>query len=74
MQMLRRGTCQPYCRSLPDDPLLECLEIGDESNVKGLNLVCCDSYICSLLMLGVKILIISQMLVVFQTLKIGYDK
>ncbi|KAL9229800.1 hypothetical protein vseg_005229 [Gypsophila vaccaria] len=22
----RRGTCQPYCRSLPDDPLLECFE------------------------------------------------
>ncbi|KAK9930631.1 hypothetical protein M0R45_027665 [Rubus argutus] len=30
----RRGTCQPYCRSLPDDPLLECLEIVDESNIQ----------------------------------------
>ncbi|KAK9930677.1 hypothetical protein M0R45_027706 [Rubus argutus] len=32
--LYRRGTCQPYCRSLPDDPLLECLEILDESNIK----------------------------------------
>ncbi|XP_021743639.1 phosphopantothenate--cysteine ligase 2-like [Chenopodium quinoa] len=27
----RRGTCQPYCRSLPDDPLLECFESTNES-------------------------------------------
>ncbi|KAL3639091.1 Phosphopantothenate--cysteine ligase 2 [Castilleja foliolosa] len=29
----RRGTCQPYCRSLPDDPLLECFEVANESNI-----------------------------------------
>ncbi|KAL6511837.1 Phosphopantothenate--cysteine ligase 2 [Orobanche gracilis] len=29
----RRGTCQPYCRSLPDDPLLECFEVNRESNI-----------------------------------------
>ncbi|CAA0818577.1 Phosphopantothenate--cysteine ligase 1 [Striga hermonthica] len=29
----RRGTCQPYCRSLPDDPLLECFEVTNESNI-----------------------------------------
>ncbi|GFP95192.1 phosphopantothenate--cysteine ligase 2 [Phtheirospermum japonicum] len=27
------GTCQPYCRSLPDDPLLECFEVTNESNI-----------------------------------------
>ncbi|KAK9902997.1 hypothetical protein M0R45_001340 [Rubus argutus] len=32
--LYRRGTCQPYCRSLPNDPLLECLEIVDESNIQ----------------------------------------
>ncbi|KAI5355420.1 PREDICTED: phosphopantothenate--cysteine [Prunus dulcis] len=32
--LYRRGTCQPYCRSLPDDPLLECFEYMDESNIK----------------------------------------
>ncbi|PRQ56767.1 putative phosphopantothenate--cysteine ligase [Rosa chinensis] len=32
--LYRRGTCQPYCRSLPDDPLLKCLEIVDESNIQ----------------------------------------
>ncbi|PON53062.1 DNA/pantothenate metabolism flavoprotein, C-terminal [Parasponia andersonii] len=32
--LYRRGTCQPYCRSLPDDPLLECFELTDESNIK----------------------------------------
>ncbi|KAK9271381.1 hypothetical protein L1049_026971 [Liquidambar formosana] len=30
----RRGTCQPYCRFLPDNPLLECFEIIDESNIQ----------------------------------------
>lgn len=30
----RRGTCQPYCRSLPDDPLLECFESIDGSNIQ----------------------------------------
>ncbi|KAK9950854.1 hypothetical protein M0R45_006320 [Rubus argutus] len=32
--MLCRRTCQPYCRSLPDDPLLECLEIVGDSNIQ----------------------------------------
>ncbi|KAL0361588.1 UNVERIFIED_CONTAM: Phosphopantothenate--cysteine ligase 2 [Sesamum radiatum] len=27
------GTCQPYCSSLPDDPLLECFEVTSESNI-----------------------------------------
>ncbi|EYU43564.1 hypothetical protein ABFS82_03G016100 [Erythranthe guttata] len=31
--LYRRGTCQPYCRSLPDDPLLECFEVTNGSNV-----------------------------------------
>ncbi|XP_024976590.1 phosphopantothenate--cysteine ligase 2-like [Cynara cardunculus var. scolymus] len=30
----RRGTCQPYCRSLPDDPLLECFELTDDSCIQ----------------------------------------
>ncbi|KNA20921.1 hypothetical protein SOVF_047870 [Spinacia oleracea] len=30
----RRGTCQPYCRSLPDDPLLECFESTNDSNIR----------------------------------------
>lgn len=30
----RRGTCQPYCRSLPDDPLLECFESTNDSNIQ----------------------------------------
>ncbi|KAL2892895.1 Phosphopantothenate--cysteine ligase 2 [Bienertia sinuspersici] len=30
----RRGTCQPYCRSLPDDPLLECFESVNGSSVQ----------------------------------------
>ncbi|CAK9173968.1 unnamed protein product [Ilex paraguariensis] len=32
--LYRRGTCQPFCRSLPDDPLLECFEFTDESNIQ----------------------------------------
>ncbi|KAM1074590.1 hypothetical protein ACFX11_019768 [Malus domestica] len=31
--LYRRGTCQPYCRSLPADPLLECFEYTDDSNI-----------------------------------------
>ncbi|KAI3465078.1 hypothetical protein Pfo_021741 [Paulownia fortunei] len=31
--LYRRGTCQPYCRALPDDPLLECFEVTSESNI-----------------------------------------
>ncbi|GFY96489.1 4-phospho-panto-thenoylcysteine synthetase [Actinidia rufa] len=30
----RRGTCQPFCRSLPQDPLLECFEVSKELNVQ----------------------------------------
>ncbi|KAG6776039.1 hypothetical protein POTOM_019542 [Populus tomentosa] len=30
-----RGTFQPYCRSLPEDPLLECFECSDDSAVQG---------------------------------------
>ncbi|XP_062097945.1 phosphopantothenate--cysteine ligase 2-like [Humulus lupulus] len=30
----RRGTFQPFCRSLPDDPLLECFESIDGTNIK----------------------------------------
>ncbi|KAF5942506.1 hypothetical protein HYC85_020148 [Camellia sinensis] len=30
----RRGTCQPFCRSLPEDPLLECFEVSKELNVR----------------------------------------
>ncbi|KAF2291455.1 hypothetical protein GH714_024381 [Hevea brasiliensis] len=29
------GSCQPYCRSLPEDPLLECFEFTNGSNVQG---------------------------------------
>lgn len=32
--LYRRGTCQPYCSSLPDDPLLECFDISDGSNIQ----------------------------------------
>ncbi|XP_019084593.1 PREDICTED: phosphopantothenate--cysteine ligase 2-like isoform X2 [Camelina sativa] len=28
------GTCQPYCRSLPDDPFLECFEFRDKRNIQ----------------------------------------
>lgn len=31
-----RGTCQPFCRSLPDDPLLECFTSTDHSSIQGL--------------------------------------
>ncbi|KAI5654775.1 hypothetical protein M9H77_31962 [Catharanthus roseus] len=32
--LYRRGTCQPYCRSLPDDPLLDCFDISDGSSIQ----------------------------------------
>ncbi|OVA06619.1 DNA/pantothenate metabolism flavoprotein [Macleaya cordata] len=38
----RRGTCQPYCRSLPEDSLLECFELTEESSVQGVFNVKCD--------------------------------
>nr|KAJ0201676.1 hypothetical protein LSAT_V11C600323380 [Lactuca sativa] len=30
--LYRRGTCQPYCRSLPEDPLLECFRVTDDDS------------------------------------------
>ncbi|XP_054817915.1 phosphopantothenate--cysteine ligase 2-like isoform X2 [Prosopis cineraria] len=32
--LYRRGSFQPFCRSLPDDPLLECFESNDDSNIR----------------------------------------
>ncbi|KAM7514622.1 hypothetical protein LguiA_004205 [Lonicera macranthoides] len=32
--LYRRGTFQPYCRSLPDDPVLECFELIDDSSIR----------------------------------------
>ncbi|KAL3504674.1 hypothetical protein ACH5RR_034515 [Cinchona calisaya] len=32
--LYRSGSCQPYCSSLPDDPLLECFDISDDSNIQ----------------------------------------
>ncbi|KAF5739709.1 phosphopantothenate--cysteine ligase 2-like [Tripterygium wilfordii] len=32
--LYRSGTCQPYCSSLPDDALLECFEISNESKIQ----------------------------------------
>ncbi|KAI3501697.1 hypothetical protein L1887_29657 [Cichorium endivia] len=32
--LYRRGTCQPYCRALPDDPLLECFEFTNDSCIQ----------------------------------------
>ncbi|KAF7815575.1 phosphopantothenate--cysteine ligase 2 [Senna tora] len=34
--LYRRGSFQPFCRSLPDDPLLECFESINGSNIQGL--------------------------------------
>ncbi|XP_019258740.1 PREDICTED: phosphopantothenate--cysteine ligase 2-like [Nicotiana attenuata] len=32
--LYRRGTCQPFCSLLPDDPLLECFSVADDSNIE----------------------------------------
>eukprot|EP00258_Populus_trichocarpa_P041706 XP_024457725.1 phosphopantothenate--cysteine ligase 2 isoform X2 [Populus trichocarpa] len=32
--LYRRGTFQPYCRSLPEDSLLECFECSDDSAIQ----------------------------------------
>ncbi|KAI3820307.1 hypothetical protein L1987_07852 [Smallanthus sonchifolius] len=32
--LYRRGTFQPYCRSLPDDPLLECFKLTNDSSIQ----------------------------------------
>lgn len=37
---VHRGTFQPFCRSLPEDPLLECFEVTKELNVQGSCFVC----------------------------------
>ncbi|RYR41919.1 hypothetical protein Ahy_A08g038351 isoform F [Arachis hypogaea] len=34
--LYRRGSFQPFCRSLPDDPLLECFEATERLNIQGL--------------------------------------
>ncbi|KAF3565804.1 hypothetical protein DY000_02019974 [Brassica cretica] len=34
--LYRSGTCQPYCRSLPDDPFLECFQFPDNTNIQGI--------------------------------------
>ncbi|ESW08195.1 hypothetical protein PHAVU_009G026700 [Phaseolus vulgaris] len=37
--LCRKGSFQPFCRSLPDDPLLECFKPIDESNIQ-----VCEAY------------------------------
>ncbi|KAK4341387.1 hypothetical protein RND71_039888 [Anisodus tanguticus] len=32
--LYRRGTCQPFCSSLPDDPLLDCFSVSNDSNIE----------------------------------------
>ncbi|KAI9114104.1 hypothetical protein K1719_014754 [Acacia pycnantha] len=32
--LYRRGSFQPFCRSLPDDPLLQCFEPTSDSNIR----------------------------------------
>ncbi|CAL5384209.1 unnamed protein product [Camellia sinensis] len=32
--LYRRGSCQPFSRSLPEDPLLECFEVSKELNIQ----------------------------------------
>ncbi|XP_028803918.1 phosphopantothenate--cysteine ligase 2-like isoform X2 [Neltuma alba] len=32
--LYRRGSFQPFCRSLPDDPLLECFEATSDCNIR----------------------------------------
>ncbi|KAF9687269.1 hypothetical protein SADUNF_Sadunf02G0076100 [Salix dunnii] len=32
--LYRRGSFQPYCQSLPEDPLLECFECSDDSTIQ----------------------------------------
>eukprot|EP00257_Ricinus_communis_P002555 XP_002513850.2 phosphopantothenate--cysteine ligase 2 isoform X1 [Ricinus communis] len=32
--LYRRGTCQPYCQSLPEDPLLECFDSINGSDIQ----------------------------------------
>ncbi|KAG5612521.1 hypothetical protein H5410_023802 [Solanum commersonii] len=34
--LYRRGSCQPFCSSLPDDPLLECFSVADDSSIEAL--------------------------------------
>ncbi|KAL7245751.1 hypothetical protein ACSBR2_000980 [Camellia fascicularis] len=32
--LVMQGSCQPFCRSLPEDPLLECFEVSEELNIQ----------------------------------------
>lgn len=32
--LYREGTYQPFCRSLPNNPLLECFDVNSESNIR----------------------------------------
>nr|XP_025886293.1 phosphopantothenate--cysteine ligase 2-like [Solanum lycopersicum] len=32
--LYRRGSCQPFCSTLPDDPLLECFSVADDSSIE----------------------------------------
>ena len=41
--ILSRGTYQPYFKSLPEDPLVECFEVTDESNIQGLFLLATEN-------------------------------
>ncbi|KAH9679785.1 phosphopantothenate--cysteine ligase 1 [Citrus sinensis] len=38
--LYRRGTCEPYCSSLPDDAFLECFEVTEESAVQVMAVYC----------------------------------
>ncbi|KAH9649020.1 phosphopantothenate--cysteine ligase 2 [Citrus sinensis] len=38
--LYRRGTCEPYCSSLPDDAFLECFEVTKESAVQVMAVYC----------------------------------
>ncbi|PHT50605.1 Phosphopantothenate--cysteine ligase 2 [Capsicum baccatum] len=32
--LYRRGSCQPFCSNLPEDPLLECFSVADDSSIE----------------------------------------
>nr|XP_025883694.1 phosphopantothenate--cysteine ligase 2-like [Solanum lycopersicum] len=32
--LYRRGSCQPFCSTLPDDPPLECFSVADDSSIE----------------------------------------
>ncbi|MCD9639240.1 hypothetical protein HAX54_023643 [Datura stramonium] len=35
---LQKGTCQPFVVLCPDDPLLECFSVADDSSIEGMAL------------------------------------